>query len=175
MRNCRSGALAANNRPGVGPPTITPHPMNTMTDFQKFCSDNRFSSNGGFTLLEVLVALTIFALVAGALLETFNGGLRNTRLAGEYAQAVVHARSKLVEVNARETFITGSESGRLGPVYDWRVEISDYRDGRTPSSAAPPVIPLEVVVEVFWGEAGTGRRSVRLQSLILGRISPDGA
>ena len=37
----------------------------------------------GFTLIEILVALTMFAVVGGALLQLFEGGLRASRQAAD--------------------------------------------------------------------------------------------
>jgi len=42
----------------------------------------------GFSLLEVLVAFVILALVAGALFELFGGALRNAGAAGEWTRAL---------------------------------------------------------------------------------------
>ena len=45
----------------------------------------------GFTLLELLVALTLFAVVGGSLLQLFHSGLRTARLAGDQAHGVLRA------------------------------------------------------------------------------------
>lgn len=122
----------------------------------------------GFTLLEVLVAMAIFALAGGALLETFHGGLRDTRLAGEYTRAVILARSRLAEVRAGAAPAPGVVDGRFGPVYAWRVTISDYNVSAAATAENIHIQPLAVTVEVSW-ESGAKHRSVRLQSLLLGQ------
>src|SRR5207244_9013619 len=53
---------------------------------------------GGFTLLEVLVAFTILSLAVVAAIQGFAGGLRLLRLAGEHQQAILLADQKIREV-----------------------------------------------------------------------------
>jgi prepilin-type N-terminal cleavage/methylation domain-containing protein len=46
----------------------------------------------GFTLIEVVVALTVLGVGLIVIIELFSGGLRLGRMAEEYTQAVSYAR-----------------------------------------------------------------------------------
>ena len=43
----------------------------------------------GFTLIEILIALTMFAVIGGGLLQLFNQGLRAARLADDRVGVLV--------------------------------------------------------------------------------------
>lgn len=51
--------------------------------------------NAGFSLIEVLAAFVILALVATALFRVFSGSLRNASAADEWSRAVLLAESQL--------------------------------------------------------------------------------
>ena len=55
-------------------------------------------SNNGFTLLEILVALVIFALAFGVLAQIMQTGLRQSAVARSLAAATLVARSELARV-----------------------------------------------------------------------------
>jgi general secretion pathway protein I len=83
----------------------------------------RSERTGGFTLLEIIIALGILSLVAAALMPALNGSLRlSSRAAGE-REAVLLAESKLAELGAGR-LEPGSRSGREAGALAWRSDIS---------------------------------------------------
>ena len=54
--------------------------------------------DGGFTLLEVLVALVVVSTTVVAALQLFGGGLRLARTAGDHAEAALLASAKLADL-----------------------------------------------------------------------------
>lgn len=102
----------------------------------------------GFTLLEVLVALTILSLAVVASIQGFAAGLRLLKLAGEHQEAMLLADQKAREI------ITPTE-GRLeqgseGP-YTW---VRETKLVPTPDLAvdgrATPWRMWEIDVRVTW-------------------------
>src|SRR6187549_1248558 len=82
---------------------------------------------GGFSLLEVLVAFIILALVATALFRLFGGALGNASAAEDWSRAMLVAQSRL-ELAAsaqplRESNDNGTEpDGRIA----WRTSVAPY-------------------------------------------------
>ena len=112
----------------------------------------------GFTLLELLVALTLFAVVGGSLLQLFHSGLRTARLAGDQAHAVLLARSKLTELQAYPALQPGALSGWLYFSNSGQVSLSNSSTTRSASRgsdffrlAALPGAGYEYAVQVFHG------------------------
>lgn len=137
----------------------------------------------GFTLLEILVALVVLAVVGGALLQLFHGGLRNVRTSADYTRAALLARSKLAELEAREYFAPAVEEGRFDERFQWGLWIADYLgpDGvRTPGAAKPldadetggaaePALRLvQAALVVAWHDGDTEHRYA-LESVFLSR------
>lgn len=122
----------------------------------------------GLSLLEVLVAFSILALTLGVLLRIFGSGLRGAALAGAYSQAVLQAETLLSRSGIEAPLEVGEQHGRLNNRYHWRRIIRPYRLPVIEGETELPRIPYEVIVEVFWQEAGK-RRSVILTSL---RLAP---
>ena len=65
----------------------------------------------GFSLLEVLVAFVILALVATALFRLFSGALVNASAADDYTHAVLVAESVLAEAAAAQPLVETTNSG----------------------------------------------------------------
>jgi general secretion pathway protein I len=120
----------------------------------------------GFTLVELLVALTLFAVVGGTLLQLFHEGLRTARLAAAHTHAVFLARSKLTELQAYSHLQPGTLSGAFADGYQWQAVLST--DENTAVAARGRVQPLELRLTVSWGESGE-QRSFSLHSLLLTR------
>jgi prepilin-type N-terminal cleavage/methylation domain-containing protein len=107
----------------------------------------------GFTLLEVLVALTILALAVVTLIQLSSQSLRLVKTAGDYQGA-----AQLAERIATENQPTdeGVESGQDGP-FQWerRVSLVSLPDEFKPPETVPdrePVKLLAVTIAVHWGQ-----------------------
>ena len=102
----------------------------------------------GFTLLEVLVALTILSLAVVTMIQLFAQGLRLLKVSGDYQQAVLLADQKAREV---ETVREGVEAGREGD-FEWerRATVTAVPEELTVVGLAP-VRLYRVTVQVRWG------------------------
>ncbi len=121
---------------------------------------------GGFTLLEVLVAFVILALSVSMLMQVFSVGLRSAALSEEYTRATLLAESKLAAVGPEIPVEEGVTEGEYDDKYRWRVTIGPYEWSADDDFTDLPATPLQVTVEVLWGE-GERERSVPLTSLRL--------
>lgn len=130
------------------------------------------SAQKGFTLLEVLVAFTLLALLFAALFHVFAGGLAVTRIGESQSRAVLLANSKLAEISADYGIGPGGHSGVFdlnesqGPRYRWRAELSRYGEDSLGRADGGELVPYTVEIEVSW-EADRGLRTLTLSSLVL--------
>lgn len=120
----------------------------------------------GFSLLEVLVAFTILAMLLGALFQVFSAGLHAAHSGDRYTRATVIAQSQLAALGVEYALLEGVNSGTTNDEYHWRVTVSRYEDDQLPQTGLA-LQPLAVDVEVFWEESG-GPRTLTLKSMLLG-------
>lgn len=120
-------------------------------------SPNRIARRlqGGFTLLEVLVAFVILAVALVALFQAFSSGLRGLDVAEASMTAVQHARSKLEEVGGPIPIESGQQSGDFTDGYQWVVVIEPEADEDLVFDAAQPLIPYRVQVTVNGAQGGS--------------------
>lgn len=118
----------------------------------------------GFTLVELLVALTLLGVVGGTLLQLFQSGLRTARLAGAQSHAVLLARSKLTELQAYPSLKPGTLSGSFDDGYRWQAVLAPISGLDTAEAGRLQLLDLALTVD--WGEAGDAR-SFALHSLLL--------
>jgi general secretion pathway protein I len=132
----------------------------------------------GFSLLEVLVAFIIVALVVTALFRLFGGALGNASAADEWTRALLVAQSRLALAAAaqplRETTSAGSEAdGRIA----WRTSVTAYvppdpNPDLERVSETMPTRLYRVTVDVqFPGVAGKAR-TLTLSTVKLGQRNP---
>jgi general secretion pathway protein I len=125
----------------------------------------------GFTLLEMIIALIIAGIAAGALFEAVGTGLRATQTASMYDQAVVRARSRLAAATHGTRLTPGDQRGDDGGGFQWRVRVAPIATALLrpigvagPRAAASfPVVLYGVSVWVGWNDGGT-ERQVRLET-----------
>lgn len=112
---------------------------------------------GGFTLLELLLAFVVFALSFATILEILSGSMRNTVRAREYSEAALTAQSVMdqvgLEIPLEEGVAIDGEAGN----YRWNLEIYLYED--SPEGLSRPELAdvtgislLEVFLVVSWGQ-----------------------
>lgn len=77
----------------------------------------------GFTLLEVLVALVIAALMFAVLLQAGLNGIRTAHNAGAYETAMALARSHLALLGRNMADVAAELHGSDGP-FDWRIRVA---------------------------------------------------
>jgi general secretion pathway protein I len=125
----------------------------------------------GFSLLEVLAAFVILALVATALFRLFSGALGNATLADEYSRASLYAESRLATLGVEGGLKEGSTRGNSDDgLYTWTASISPYTvPNSTPdlesSTAAMAVRLWKLAVTVNWPGASGSDRTVALSTL----------
>jgi general secretion pathway protein I len=127
-------------------------------------SARRVTSSGGFSLLEMVVAISILALALGALYQAAGGATRNVRVDEKYAYGVELARSLLADngsVPASGVNATGEADGG----FDWYVTTLPIATGR---GSIVPVLH-EIEVGVSWSDGGK-RREVVLNSVVEGYV-----
>lgn len=128
----------------------------------------------GFSLLEVLVAFVILALVATALFRLFSGSLANVGAAEEYSRAVIVAESVLAETGGAQPLREGSRNGSAddGRI-SWRANVApwDPPDVSPDLANASSLMPLRLYridVETEFPAPSGGQRKIVLSTTRLG-------
>ena len=81
----------------------------------------------GFSLLEVLVAFVILALVGTALFGLFGGALRNAASAEDWSRAMLVAQTRLVEAANVQPLREGSNAGTdADGRIAWQTSVAPY-------------------------------------------------
>ena len=104
-------------------------------------------SASGFTLLEILVALVIFALAFGVLAQIMQTALRQSTVARSLAGATLLARSELARVGVEVPLQVGRAEGETEDGMRWQTEIELVEGPDEEQSLAL----FEVQVTVAWG------------------------
>lgn len=123
----------------------------------------------GFTLLEVLVAMTIVGLGVVTLLQIFSLGLRLGTRSSARTEAVTYGARVMDELLARKKLPEGSESGRLGTDGRWQAQTQVVRESSALSLSSQWELK-EVAVEIIVGDGGR-ERSIEFKTLRLARKS----
>jgi general secretion pathway protein I len=128
----------------------------------------------GFSMLEVLVAFVILALVGTALFRLFSGALSNAAAAGDYSRALLVAESALAQAAGATPLRGATQSGRTddGGI-EWTTRVDPYTapDVNPDTEHGSDLLPMQlwrVVAEVrFVGPDGKPR-TMALQTVRIG-------
>ncbi|MEQ1517986.1 MAG: prepilin-type N-terminal cleavage/methylation domain-containing protein [Usitatibacteraceae bacterium] len=83
---------------------------------------------GGFSLLEILVAFTLLAVAMGVLMQIFSRGVNGATLADRYAKATMYAESKLASVGVVGELKEGTAAGKFDDDFSWSLAVRPYQD-----------------------------------------------
>jgi general secretion pathway protein I len=118
----------------------------------------RRGGEGGFTLLEVLIAFAILSVAVVAVIQGFAQGLRLVKTAGDHQQAVLLADQKTREL---VTPVEGHDQGREGN-FDWERNVTlEPAPDLTRTSATAKWHVYRIDVKVSWGD----KRGVEIVSM----------
>lgn len=107
----------------------------------------------GFSLIEVVLAFTVFALIFGVVMQIMNRSMYNTRASYEFTQAALLAQSKLDVIGLEEYLEPGVTSGDFDDQYSWELTVEPYMvlDERGLDPEQNPVALYQAVLVVTWG------------------------
>lgn len=123
--------------------------------------------NGGFTLLEVLVAMTIVGLGVVTLLQLFSVGLRLGSRSNAQTEAISQSARAMDELLAQPKLRDGSETG-LVPGGRWRSQVQALRDPSPSLNLGRNWELKEVSLEMTVAD-GNRERQVELKTLRMAR------
>jgi prepilin-type N-terminal cleavage/methylation domain-containing protein len=101
--------------------------------------------NAGFSLLEILVALTVFSIASVALTSGVTTSIRANNTSEHLTQATILAQDKLEALLASGlTFTAGSDAPRAGFTRTWTI-----------ATDTPQVGVSQLAVSVSWTDYGS--------------------
>ena len=126
--------------------------------------------SGGFTLLEVVVALAIAAVALVGLFEAGSGGFFAVDTAARAQEAVQRAQSHLAAVGRDAALVQGDFTDEDGGGYRWRLRVRPAATRQVPAAGGNTNATetlFDVEVAISW-PGRSGDRSVVLKTLRLG-------
>ncbi|MBL1379327.1 type IV pilus modification PilV family protein [Zobellella iuensis] len=105
---------------------------------------------GGFSLLEVLVAFAVLTITLGVLLNIFSLAIRTTQSVLEQQKAMLLAESKLAELDAGRRLRPGRVQGWFDDHYRWETRVEEF-DSRELMDNDTMLMPYRLSVIVGWG------------------------
>lgn len=124
---------------------------------------SRRRAQGGYSLVEVVVAFALLALALTLLLGALSGATRQLRWSDDAGRAALHARALLADLGVEEPLRPGRWDGELEDGrYRWSLRVRPWEDpGLPPAAAAPETDPMrlqQVELELAWGGGGPGEQ-----------------
>jgi general secretion pathway protein I len=147
----------------------------------------KYSTQRGFTLLEVMLAFVVLAVALGLLLGMLSRGLKQVTQSQAETEAALHAQSLLDALGTLEPLQPGARDGEFEHGrYRWRLQVAQAQDPAPPpppEEGAPAPQPVatdgapllyRVLLDVEWG-AATPAQKLRFETLRLRAPPSDGA
>lgn len=132
---------------------------------------NMDRAQGGFTLMETIVALVVFSSVFIAMYQAIAGGSRSLRHANLDAAATTLALSRIASAGIETALKDGQEFFGTEDPFSWRVSVQRRADAED-VAPLPKVAAFWVNVEVNWREGALQTtRTVKFKTLKLGARS----
>lgn len=119
------------------------------------------SRQGGFTLLEILIALSILATAVTIIFQLFSASLRNIAVSADYVSGVIKAETKMREVLSEEDLAEEAYTESEEDGYTYNVTIKKTLEIKTD---AIPVQMMQIDLVVTWTK-GVKPRTIRLRTM----------
>lgn len=118
----------------------------------------KFSSlSAGFTLLEVVVAMTIVGIGVVTLLEIFSTGLRLGSRSSAATEAITYGRQAMDEILLRRKIEEGAQQGSLNERTRWKLGIEPVREPSDTLSLSSAWELKEITLDMRVTDAGRDR------------------
>jgi general secretion pathway protein I len=125
-----------------------------------------YTHTRGFTLLEVLLAVGLLAIVASLVISVMSGGLRQVAWSTQASEATMHAQSLLDTIGTMEVIEAGQKSGNWDQdKFRYRLEIKEISDPSIPPEAPPSQVQdlnppklFRIDLHVVWGQEKPGQQ-----------------
>jgi len=134
-------------------------------------SERGKSQSSGFTLIEVLVALTILSISLAVIYAGLSSNVEGRRVSIDHQQATLLAESKLNSLGIQTPLVEGRTAGRFDNRFRWNTVVAPYSEEGEEVLEEGQTRPVQVIVTVTWGEPNN-ERSVSLRTLRLLRENP---
>jgi general secretion pathway protein I len=118
----------------------------------------RRRAEGGFTLLEVIVAMALFAAGIVVVFRLYSGALRLAAGSRDASASSIYARQRMEEALLVPDPVEGVERGTFGDRYRWEVTTSVV-----PQEEEKPYDEIHIRVAVSWLD-GSDERAVDLSA-----------
>jgi type IV fimbrial biogenesis protein FimT len=131
----------------------------------------------GFTLIELMIAMAVLALIIAIGVPSFEAQIRNNRSAAQAENLVIalnFARSEAVK-RARRVSVCASTNGTSCNAADWKDGWIVFLDGAATDNANPPVIAIAATdVLKVWDGAGVNSTITEANSKTFIRFTSTG-
>ena len=128
--------------------------------------------HSGFTLIEVVVAFVMLALVLATSFQIFSTGMQRAGDLEDYSHALVIAQSQLASSSIGDSFEEGVTSGESQDRrFRWSTSIAAFDDGTEPAKRVlASFYSVRIAVRVSWQSAPDRERHLDLSTLVIGRV-----
>jgi len=131
-----------------------------------------YASNAGFTLLEILVAISILAISLVVILQLFSGGLKSRKVSDDYTRGVFHAREKMSEILLSKDLAEGESGGEFPDSFRWVSLIKLVESGQEEEEKLPFKM-FDIQVEILW-DAGRSEKHFQVSTIKIVEKEKDG-
>jgi general secretion pathway protein I len=118
---------------------------------------NQDSLSAGFTLLEVVVAMTIVGIGVVTLLEIFSSGLRLGSRSSAATQVMAYGRQAMDEILLRRKIEEGAQQGVFNDQTRWRLGVEPVREPPETLALSSAWELKEISLDIRVTEAGRDR------------------
>lgn len=112
---------------------------------------------GGFTLLEVIVALAILVLTLGVLYQAFGTGTKTVGTAKKHTHAALLAESGLAALGVERPLAVGESRVVVAKGYDLHTVVTAVETADGTASSRSPYQLYEVMLTVEWRDGDSVR------------------